>query len=93
MYLSFCIYVCIALELKVGDSVLDAIRKLYENDLFGAPIVDAFDLNAPCMEFSCPYIGFLDFSTMVLWCIQVVLCYLLGPFLMFLMFDKRCGIL
>ncbi|XP_054787871.1 SNF1-related protein kinase regulatory subunit gamma-1-like [Prosopis cineraria] len=59
-----------ALELKAGDSVKDAIRMLYENDLFGAPIADVLDPDAPRMEFSYRYIGFLDFSTMVLWCIQ-----------------------
>ncbi|KAI9127765.1 hypothetical protein K1719_000758 [Acacia pycnantha] len=59
-----------ALELKAGDSVKDAIRMLYENDLFGAPIADVLDAKAPSMEFSYRYIGFLDFSTMVLSCIE-----------------------
>ncbi|XP_028767878.1 SNF1-related protein kinase regulatory subunit gamma-1-like [Neltuma alba] len=59
-----------ALELKAGDTVKDAIRMLYENDLFGAPMADVLDPNAPRMEFSYRYIGFLDFSTMVLWCIE-----------------------
>ncbi|KAK8476503.1 hypothetical protein V6N13_017962 [Hibiscus sabdariffa] len=49
-------------ELKTGDSVKDAIELLYTKNAFGAPITDVSD--------RFPYIGFLDFATLVLWSLE-----------------------
>ncbi|KAF7810878.1 SNF1-related protein kinase regulatory subunit gamma-1-like [Senna tora] len=57
-------------ELKAGDSVKDAIHMLYDKDVFGAPIADVFDPNSTSMKFSYRYIGFIDFPSMVLWCLE-----------------------
>ncbi|KAG4391815.1 hypothetical protein GLYMA_04G011966v4 [Glycine max] len=54
------------LELKAGDSIMDAIHMLYENDIFSAAIVDMSDI-----RFSDRYIGLIDFTSMVLWCLEV----------------------
>ncbi|XP_048336134.2 SNF1-related protein kinase regulatory subunit gamma-1 isoform X2 [Ziziphus jujuba] len=53
------------LELKTGDCVRDAISLLYEKNAFGALVAD----NATD-EFSECYIGFIDFASMVLWCLE-----------------------
>uniref|UniRef100_A0A0R0K1Z8 CBS domain-containing protein n=1 Tax=Glycine max TaxID=3847 RepID=A0A0R0K1Z8_SOYBN len=53
------------LELKAGDSIMDAIHMLYENDIFSAAIVDMSDI-----RFSDRYIGLIDFTSMVLWCLE-----------------------
>ncbi|GMY05756.1 SNF1-related protein kinase regulatory subunit gamma-1-like isoform X1 [Fagus crenata] len=60
------------LELRAGDSVSDAIHKLYEKDVFGAPIADIFDPDnaTATRRFLDPYIGFIDFASMVLWCLE-----------------------
>nr|XP_023912999.1 SNF1-related protein kinase regulatory subunit gamma-1-like isoform X2 [Quercus suber] len=61
------------LELRTGDSVRDAIHMLYEKDVFGAPIADVLDLGestSATRRFSDKYIGFIDFASMVLWCLE-----------------------
>ncbi|XP_050261237.1 SNF1-related protein kinase regulatory subunit gamma-1-like [Quercus robur] len=61
------------LELRTGDSVRDAIHMLYEKDVFGAPIADVLDLDestSATRRFSDKYIGFIDFASMVLWCLE-----------------------
>ncbi|KAM3695351.1 hypothetical protein ACB098_07G124500 [Castanea mollissima] len=61
------------LELRTGDSVRDAIHMLYEKDVFGAPIADVLDLDestSATRRFSDNYIGFIDFASMVLWCLE-----------------------
>ena len=70
-FFSFC---CKVLELRAGDSVSDAIHKLYEKDVFGAPIADIFDPDntTATRRFLDPYIGFIDFASMVLWCLEVI---------------------
>lgn len=63
------------LELRTGDSVRDAIHVLYEKDVFGAPIADVLDLDestSATRRFSDNYIGFIDFASMVLWCLEVI---------------------
>ena len=63
------------LELRTGDSVRDAIHMLYEKDVFGAPIADVLDLDestSATRRFSDKYIGFIDFASMVLWCLEVI---------------------
>jgi len=45
---------------------MDAIHMLYENDIFSAAIVDMSDI-----RFSDRYIGLIDFTSMVLWCLEV----------------------
>jgi len=59
------------LELKAGDSIRDAIHTLYEKDVFSAAIVDMLDSNANSVTFSDQYIGLVDFTSMVLWCLEV----------------------
>ncbi|XP_030943006.1 SNF1-related protein kinase regulatory subunit gamma-1-like isoform X2 [Quercus lobata] len=61
------------LELRTGDSVRDAIHMLYEKDVFGAPIADVLGLDestSATRRFSDKYIGFIDFASMVLWCLE-----------------------
>ncbi|KAL9276459.1 hypothetical protein ACSQ67_026004 [Phaseolus vulgaris] len=58
------------LELKAGDSIRDAIHMLYEKDVFSAAIVDVLDSNANSVTFSDQYIGLVDFTSMVLWCLE-----------------------
>ena len=66
------------LELKAGDSLRDAIHMLYEKDMFSAVIVDVLDPDsAASMRFSDRFIGFIDFASMVLWCLQVFSTFIL----------------
>ncbi|XP_019416486.1 PREDICTED: SNF1-related protein kinase regulatory subunit gamma-1-like [Lupinus angustifolius] len=60
------------LELKAGDSLRDAIHMLYQKDIFSAAILDVSHSNTtpPTMTFTTSYIAIIDFSTMVLWCLQ-----------------------
>ncbi|XP_014499409.1 SNF1-related protein kinase regulatory subunit gamma-1-like isoform X1 [Vigna radiata var. radiata] len=58
------------LELKAGDSIRDAIHTLYEKDIFSAAIVDMLDSDADNIMFSDQYIGLVDFTSMVLWCLE-----------------------
>lgn len=60
------------MELKAGDCLRDAIRVLYEKDIFGAAIVDVSDPDSasPTMTFSNQYIGIIHFASMVLWCLE-----------------------
>ncbi|XP_041016286.1 SNF1-related protein kinase regulatory subunit gamma-1-like [Juglans microcarpa x Juglans regia] len=60
------------LELKTGDTVGDAIQMLYEKDVFGVPIADILDLDPDDdrRRFSDRYIGFIDFASMFLWCLE-----------------------
>ncbi|KAA8536091.1 hypothetical protein F0562_028569 [Nyssa sinensis] len=59
------------LELKTGDSLRDAIGLLYEKNVFGAPIADVIDSATTSGNFLDPYIGFIDFATMVLWSLEI----------------------
>lgn len=49
---------------------------LYEKDVFSAAIVDVLDSNANSVTFSDQYIGLVDFTSMVLWCLEVLLVFL-----------------
>ncbi|KAI4295513.1 hypothetical protein L6164_035553 [Bauhinia variegata] len=60
----------LVLELKTGDSVKDAIRTLYENNIFCAPIADVLDPNGTSTRFSNRCIGIIGFASMVLWCLE-----------------------
>jgi len=71
------------LELKAGDSLRDAIHTLYEKDVFSAAIVD-MDSDAVNMTFSDQYIGLVDFTSMVLWCLEVL------PFYLWLIPPPKC---
>nr|XP_011459643.1 PREDICTED: uncharacterized protein LOC101297988 [Fragaria vesca subsp. vesca] len=53
------------LALKTGDSVRDAIHLLFEKNVCGAPIADS-----DSGGFSEPFIGFIDFATVLLWCLE-----------------------
>ena len=64
------------LELKVRDNVKDAIHMLYEKDIFGAPIADDLGPNTSDIRSSNRYIGFIDFASMVLWCLEVLFALL-----------------
>lgn len=55
-------------ELRNGDIVKEAICFLYEKNVSGALIADAAS-----GRFSDRYIGLIDFSDMVLWCLEVLL--------------------
>lgn len=57
---------CKVLELKTGDSVRDAIHLMHEKNVCGAPITDNTK-----GSFSDPYIGFIDFASIVLWFFEV----------------------
>ncbi|CAJ1973074.1 unnamed protein product [Sphenostylis stenocarpa] len=59
------------LELKAGDSIRDAIHMLYEKDIFSAAIVDMVDSHMNSIKFSDRYMGLIDFTSMVLWCLEV----------------------
>lgn len=59
------------MELKAGDSIRDAIHMLYEKDTFFAAIVDVLDTESASLRFSDQYMGFIDFASMVLWCLEV----------------------
>ncbi|XP_020210578.1 SNF1-related protein kinase regulatory subunit gamma-1-like [Cajanus cajan] len=58
------------LELKAGDSIRDAIHVLYEKDIFSAAIFDVSDSDTASVRFSDRYIGLIDFTSMVLWCLE-----------------------
>ncbi|RDY06950.1 SNF1-related protein kinase regulatory subunit gamma-1, partial [Mucuna pruriens] len=58
------------LELKAGDSIKDAIHVLYEKDTFAAAILDVLDSDTASTRFSDRYIGLIDFTSMVLWCLE-----------------------
>ncbi|KAF6166687.1 hypothetical protein GIB67_005549 [Kingdonia uniflora] len=60
------------LELYSEDCLKEAIKLLYEKNVFGAPITDALEEEPkPELEkFLDRYIGFIDFATMVLWSIE-----------------------
>lgn len=62
--------------MKAGDSIRDAIHTLYEKDIFSAAIVDMLDSDADNIMFSDQYIGLVDFTSMVLWCLEVLLVFL-----------------
>ncbi|CAK8569259.1 unnamed protein product [Lathyrus sativus] len=64
------IYNSLVLEIKVGDTVRDAIHMLYENKTFGAAIVDVLDTETSGVRFSNRYIGFILFPNIVLWCLE-----------------------
>ncbi|GAB2267315.1 hypothetical protein Dimus_002300 [Dionaea muscipula] len=73
------------LELKAGDYVKDALRWLYDNNVLCAPITDFADSGqgrstgdpdddlpapAPAARFADRHIGFIDFPSMLLWCLE-----------------------
>ncbi|XWS67887.1 hypothetical protein CRYUN_Cryun04dG0043400 [Craigia yunnanensis] len=59
-------------ELETGDNVKDAIELLYTKNASGAPIADVLDPDITVGRFSDRYIGFIDFTTMVLWSLEVI---------------------
>ncbi|OMO74326.1 Cystathionine beta-synthase, core [Corchorus capsularis] len=60
----------IAVELKTGDYVKDAIELLYTKNAFGAPIAEDLDPDTTVGRFLDRYIGFIDFATMFLWSLE-----------------------
>ncbi|PKU77958.1 SNF1-related protein kinase regulatory subunit gamma-1 [Dendrobium catenatum] len=56
------------LELKLDDCIQDAIRSLYERNVFGAPIVNS--VSSDRGNFIDRDIGFIEFSSMVLWSLE-----------------------
>ncbi|PIA55800.1 hypothetical protein AQUCO_00700254v1 [Aquilegia coerulea] len=56
-------------EIKSDECVIDAIKLLYEKNVFGAPIVDVLDVHSK--KFWSPYIGSINFARMVLWSLEV----------------------
>ncbi|KAH0449544.1 hypothetical protein IEQ34_020236 [Dendrobium chrysotoxum] len=56
------------LELKHDDCIQDAIRSLYERNVFGAPIVNS--VSSDRGNFIDRDIGFIEFSSMVLWSLE-----------------------
>ncbi|CAN1125314.1 SNF1-related protein kinase regulatory subunit gamma-1, partial [Linum perenne] len=58
------------MEVKAGDSVRDAIDMLYKKNVLGAPIADFIDPENMSGRVSDRYMGFIDFSRMLLWCIH-----------------------
>ncbi|KAK6946272.1 CBS domain [Dillenia turbinata] len=60
------------LELKTQDCLRDAIWLLHQKNVFGAPIADEELGSDAIARFSNRYIGFLDFATMVLWCLKEI---------------------
>ncbi|TKY75404.1 SNF1-related protein kinase regulatory subunit gamma-1 [Spatholobus suberectus] len=58
------------LELKAGDSIRDAIHMLYKKDIFAAAIVDVLSSDTASIRLSDRYIGLIDFTSMVLWCLE-----------------------
>ncbi|XLS65948.1 hypothetical protein HN51_025922 [Arachis hypogaea] len=61
------------LEVKAENTLKDAIHMLYEKDVLGAVIVDDHVLQSEgcsTMRFSDRFIGFIDFPSMVLWCLR-----------------------
>ncbi|XP_026663465.2 SNF1-related protein kinase regulatory subunit gamma-1-like [Phoenix dactylifera] len=56
------------LEIKSDDCVQDAISLLYDKNVSGAPIVG--NVNSDLKEFVDRDIGFIEFSSMVLWCLE-----------------------
>ena len=59
------------LELKAEDSVKEAIGFLYEKNVCGALIADTGN-----GKFLDRYIGFIGFSDMVLWCLEVLFFFI-----------------
>ncbi|XP_059654881.1 SNF1-related protein kinase regulatory subunit gamma-1-like [Cornus florida] len=58
-------------ELKKGDCLADAIRLMYKKNVFGAPIADdVLDSDTTTNKFLDKFMGFIDFPTMVLWCLE-----------------------
>lgn len=49
---------------------------LYEKNTFSA-VIDVLDTNTASLRFSDRYIGFIDFASMVLWCLEVLLISIL----------------
>lgn len=64
-----CHQFCTVLEIKSDDRVQDAISLLYDKNVSGAPIVG--NVNSDFKEFVDRDIGFIEFSSMVLWCLEV----------------------
>nr|XP_029121219.1 SNF1-related protein kinase regulatory subunit gamma-1 [Elaeis guineensis] len=56
------------LEIKSDDCVQDVIRLLYDKNVSGAPIVG--NVNSDFKEFVDRDVGFIEFSSMVLWCLE-----------------------
>ncbi|RWW26801.1 hypothetical protein GW17_00008796, partial [Ensete ventricosum] len=65
----FYVNVITVFEIKFDDCVAHAIRLLYENNVSGAAIIDPADsASKKSMDRD---IGFIDFSSMVLWSLEV----------------------
>ncbi|MED6204335.1 hypothetical protein PIB30_008151 [Stylosanthes scabra] len=69
------------LEVKAEESVRDAIHMMYEEDVLGAVVVDVDDHvsqseEASTMIFSDPFIAFIDFPNMLLWCLRVTYSFI-----------------
>ncbi|KAI3716107.1 hypothetical protein L6452_23203 [Arctium lappa] len=61
------------LVVRTHECVKDGIRMLYEKNVSGALIADSSEPDPTAgfnTSFSHPYVGFISFSNMVLWCLQ-----------------------
>ena len=61
--------------MRTHECVKNGIRMLYEKNVSGALIVDSSEpdpTSSFTTSFSHPYVGFISFSNMVLWCLQVI---------------------
>ncbi|XP_024980120.1 SNF1-related protein kinase regulatory subunit gamma-1-like [Cynara cardunculus var. scolymus] len=61
------------LVVRTHERVKDGIRMLYEKNVSGALIADSSEPDPTASfntSFSHPYVGFISFSNMVLWCLQ-----------------------
>lgn len=55
------------------DSVSYAIRTMYDNDIYAANITDDIRFDPDNINHSDPYVGIIDFGSMVLWLLEVLI--------------------
>ncbi|KAL8096947.1 hypothetical protein AgCh_030142 [Apium graveolens] len=58
------------LKFRTHDSVSYAIRTMYNNNIFAAPIMDNMEFDPDIINHSDPYVGVIDFGSMVLWFLE-----------------------
>lgn len=63
------------LVVRTQECVKDVIKMLYEKNVSGALVADGLEPDPTTTfttSFSHPYVGFISFSNMVLWTLQVL---------------------
>ncbi|KAK1352203.1 SNF1-related protein kinase regulatory subunit gamma-1 like [Heracleum sosnowskyi] len=58
------------LKFRTHDSLNYAIRTMYDKDIFAAPIIDNIEFDPDIINHSDPYVGIIDFASMVLWFLE-----------------------